>query len=290
MSIWITGSEGMLGSEVVAESRALGIETIVSDADVDISDMLALGDFAKGKGVDWIVNCAAYTAVDKAEDETEEAFRINATGAGNLAKLARRLSARFLHISTDYVFDGNADRPYGTGDETSPASAYGRSKLEGERAVMKAYPDSIVVRTAWLYGLGGKNFVTTMLRLFNNRSEVKVVDDQRGSPTLANDLAKAIISAVRSPKETSGIYHFTNSGETTWFGFASRVYESARERGIIGKDVKLTPITTREYPTPAQRPAYSVLDCSRFSDDFDFSPRPWQEALDDHLARIAKAR
>ncbi len=279
----------MLGSEVVEECKRLDLDHICTDAEVDISDPLALREFAEGKGIGWIINCAAYTAVDRAEEETDLAFRINATGAGNVAKTAQRIGARMLHISTDYVFDGTLGRPYRPDDEPNPVSAYGRSKLEGEKQVLANFPDAAMVRTAWLYGVGGANFVTTMLRLMDSRSEVKVVDDQRGSPTLALDLARTIVGMVNSKREVKGTYHFTNSGETTWYGFASEIYKLASKTGLARKELKLTPIATTEYPTPAARPAYSVLDCTRIERDFGVGRRPWQEALAEHIMRLTEA-
>ena len=279
----------MLGSEVVEECRRLDLGHICTDTEVDIADPLALREFTQGKEIGWVINCAAYTAVDKAEEETDLAFRINATGAGNVAKTAQRIGARMLHISTDYVFDGTKDAPYLPDDEPNPVSAYGRSKLEGERQVLANFPDAAMVRTAWLYGVGGANFVTTMLRLMDSRSEVKLVDDQRGSPTLALDLARAIVGMVNSEREVKGTYHFTNSGETTWYGFASEIYKLASKTGLARKELKLTPIATTEYPTPAARPAYSVLDCTRIERDFGVGRRPWQEALAEHITRLTEA-
>jgi dTDP-4-dehydrorhamnose reductase len=277
----------MLGHEVVAECKRLGMDLFDSDAEVDISDAIALRDFVEGKDVGFIINCAAYTAVDRAEQETDIAFRINSTGAGNLAKVAKRLDAGLIHVSTDYVFDGRSDRPYRVNDEPSPVSAYGQSKLEGERAVLSANPAAAIVRTEWLYGRGGSNFVATMLKLMGSRDEIRVVDDQRGSPTLADDLARAIVGMMSSQKGASGIYHFTNSGDTTWFGFASRIYEIASKRGLINREVRLVPIATADYPLPATRPAYSVLDCSRLAEEFGIVARPWDEALEDYLKGLA---
>lgn len=290
MAIWITGSHGMLGTEVSNECRRLGLAFFDTDAEVDITDPFALKDYAEGKPIDTVINCAAYTAVDKAEEETELAFRLNATGPANLAKLARQLGAKFVHISTDYVFDGSAKKPYRPEDEPNPRSAYGRSKLEGERKVAEQYPGAAIVRTAWLYGRRGQNFVSTMLRLFSSRDEVKVVDDQRGSPTLADDLARALVELVGSKRTASGIYHFTNAGETTWFGFAQEILRLALQSGMIRRDVKLLPITTEQYPTPAERPAYSVLDCTRLEEEFGIRPRAWQEALAYDIGRLTEEK
>jgi len=277
----------MLGSEVVAQCKRHELDFIASDSEVDISDAIALRDYAEGKDIDFIVNCAAYTAVDRAEQETDIAFRVNSTGAGNLARMAKRLGARLIHISTDYVFDGKSDRPYRTDDEPSPASAYGQSKLEGEKAVLSACPEAAIIRTEWLYGRGGNNFVTTMLRLMGGRDEIRVVDDQRGAPTLSDDLARAIVEIVRSHKKANNIYHFTNSGETTWYGFALEICRLATQRGLVKREVKLVPIHTADYLRPAVRPVYSVLDCSRIADEFGIVTRPWNEALEGYLKWLA---
>jgi len=286
MAIWITGSHGMLGTEASNECRRLNLDLIETDAEVDITDPFVLRDYAEGRRIECIINCAAYTAVDRAEEETDLAFRLNATGPANLAKLAAQLGVRFIHVSTDYVFDGSQDRPYRPDDEPNPCCAYGRSKLEGERKVFEILPDAAIVRTAWLYGRRGQNFVNAMLRLFSSRDEVKVVDDQRGSPTLADDLAAALVGMAASERKPSGIYHFTNAGQTTWYGFAQEILRLASEAGLVRRDVKLSPIGTDRYPTPAERPAYSVLDCARIAEEFGITPRRWQEALASNMARL----
>lgn len=290
MKIWITGSNGMLGRECVDECGRRAIDRIATDAEVDITDPSALTHFAKGKGIDAIINCAAYTAVDEAEKETDLAFRVNATGAGNLSKLAHEIGARFIHVSTDYVFDGTKGSPYLPDDATNPVSAYGRSKLEGEHLVLSGCQSAAIVRSAWLYGSSGVNFVATMLRLFSSRSEVGVVDDQSGSPTLAGDLASVLVKMAAVAKTPSGIYHFTNSGQTTWYGFAKKIYELSREAGLTKNEVKIIPITTAEYPTLAIRPAYSVLDCTRIEREFKIRRRPWDEALREHIVFLKEAR
>ena len=278
----------MLGTEVVAEFNRLSIDYVASDSKVDISDATALRKFIDGKNIDCIINCAAYTAVDLAENEPDMAFRINVTGAENLGQLAKRIGARLIHISTDYVFDGNSDRPYRIDDATSPTSAYGRSKLEGEKAILTENKNTVIIRTAWLYGRTGQNFVTTMLGLMANQNKISVVDDQHGSPTLADDLARAIVKIAKTDDGAKGIYHFTNSGETTWFEFASHIYELALKHKIIKKKVQLIPITTADYPTTAVRPARSTLDCSRLISEFGIIPRAWQDALKDYFSHLVK--
>ena len=278
----------MLGKEVTAECNRLGIDYVASDREVDISDPTSLRKFIDGKQMEYVINCAAYTAVDLAEKESDAAFLINTAGAQNLAKLTKEINSQLIHISTDYVFDGASTRPYNTSDATSPISAYGRSKSEGEKAILNENTDAVIIRTAWLYGMMGHNFVKTMLGLMGKKNEIRIVDDQHGSPTLASDLARAIMEIVKNDHSAKGIYHFTNSGEATWFEFASQIYKLALKYNIIEREVRLIPITTYQYPTAAARPMNSTLNCSRLTSEFGITQRPWQEALEDLFLRLTK--
>ncbi|NHN56412.1 dTDP-4-dehydrorhamnose reductase [Calidifontibacter sp. DB0510] len=253
MTRWlVTGGRGMLGTEVVARLTARGEPfTGVGARECDIRDLGAVRRAVAGHDV--VVNCAAYTAVDRAESEEAPAFAVNAVGAHHLALAARESGARLVHISTDYVFDGEATTPYAEEHPQAPRSAYGRSKAAGEWAVRAAHPDAYVVRTAWLYGAHGPNFVATMLRLAAERQTLSVVDDQRGQPTWAGDVAAAVIALAESGRP-GGYYHATSAGDTTWHGFAREVLRLA---GLDPQRVE--PIATRDYPTAAPRPAYSVL-------------------------------
>lgn len=279
MMVWLVGAKGMLGHEVASALDDDGFDHVDTDIECDITNIDALGNFASGKNIGWIINCSAYTAVDKAETEEEIAYRINAIGVRNLATVATEVNARIIHISTDYVFDGMATAPYAEDHEVVAEGAYGRTKAAGERFLQQEAAQFFIIRTAWLYGIHGKNFVYTMLRLMNERDEVKVVGDQRGTPTYAPDLAHAIVEFVRNDPKAYGIYHFTNDGETTWHGFAAEIYRMGRELGRIGKECKVTPITTAEYPTPAKRPAYSVLSKEKIKSTLALAIPDWRDGL-----------
>jgi len=263
---------------------------IASDLDVDITDKKALSKFSDSLALSWIVNCSAYTAVDRAEDETERAFRINADGPRNLALLACEKGARFLHISTDYVFDVRKKEAYLETDLPNPVGIYGRSKLQGERYIVEQIDKHVILRTAWLYGPHGNNFVQTMLRLFQERKEVGVVSDQWGSPTLAGDLADVIVDIIKRTSVPFGIFHFTNGGRTNWFEFASLILELARKHHLIDREVRLIPLTTDQYPTKALRPMNSLLSKEKIKAAFGVSVRPWQEALESYIAGIAELK
>jgi len=277
--IWIIGARGMLGTEVCRQLVAAGIAHVGTDRELDFLDPGALASFAGERAIEWIVNCAAYTAVDRAEDEGELCHRLNVEGPANLARLAASRGARLLHISTDYVFDGSGTRPYREDDPIGPTGVYGRTKAAGEAAVLGLCPASLVLRTAWLYGRDGPNFVLTMLKLMRQRESIGVVADQRGSPTWAADLARAILALVRAPSPRFGIYHFTDSGETTWHEFAREIHRLGREMGLLERDCRIEALTTAQYPTKAKRPAYSVLDKEKIGRDYGVVPPAWKESL-----------
>lgn len=272
----ITGSYGQLGTDLQRVLAATP-DDVVRAVDVDVLDItdsgavqVAVDEFAP----DVLVNAAAFTAVDAAEENEELAFKVNATGPAVLAAAMARHGGRLIHVSTDYVFAGDADRPYEVDDKPDPRSAYGRTKLAGEQAVRELLPDSsFVVRTAWVYGGTGKNIVKTMARLERERDAVSFVDDQRGSPTWSADLARALVELARSDA-APGIYHCTGGGDTTWFGLARAVFEE------LGADPdRVQPITTDQYPLPAPRPAYSVLS-DRAWREAGLTPMPhWRDAL-----------
>lgn len=234
---------------------------------------------------DIVVNAAAYTAVDQAEKEPERAFAINRDGAAAAARAAADAGAAFIHVSTDYVFDGRKADAYCEQDDTNPLNVYGRSKRDGELAVIAAHPTALVLRTSWVYSPFGGNFLKTMLKLGAERPRLRVVDDQTGNPTSALDLAEAILRIAPGLTATpGGIYHLTGSGSTTWHGFATAIFAEAAARG--GPNPMLEAIATSDYPTPAQRPANSRLDCSAFAQRFGFQLRDWHEAMGDTLARL----
>lgn len=267
MTRWlVTGAGGMLGRDLAGLLRAQGAEfTPLGRTELDITDPAAVAETVGAVKPDVVVNCAAWTAVDAAEEHEEAALAINFRGAANLATACAGIGALLVHPSTDYVFDGHASAPYAEDAPTAPAGAYGRTKLAGEQAVRAALPDaSYVVRTAWLYGAHGKNFVKTMLRLARNGTAPGVVADQHGQPTWTADVAAQIYALV-DRSAPAGVYHATSSGQTTWFGFAAEIFALYQGHGQDQDPdperllVTPRPITTAEFPTPAQRPAYSVL-------------------------------
>jgi dTDP-4-dehydrorhamnose reductase len=285
MKIWLIGSRGMLGREVERILRKEGVEFLSSDREVDIGDRDVLQAFVRDRAapVTWMVNCSGYTAVDRAEEESELAYRVNAEGAGNLASVAKTLPASLIHISTDYVFNGRKNGPYVEEDPPDPLSVYGRSKLEGERLIRSSWQRHFIIRTAWLYGMHGANFVRTMLRLFRERRSARVVDDQWGSPTYARDLAEAIVRIVLKDRQEFGTYHYANEGKTSWYLFAREILRIERKEGRLPDQVHLEPIPTQAYPTPAQRPQNSYLSNEHIKQVLGESIRSWQEALKDFL-------
>jgi len=269
MKLVVCGAKGMLGHRVAAMAAERGHDVTATDLpELDLTDAAAVERFLARHAPDAVVNCAAYTAVDAAEDDEELARRVNGDAAGNLARSAPYL----VHVSTDYVFAGDGDRPYVESDEPAPRSAYGRTKLEGERQVQAAGDQHAIVRTAWLFGAGGKNFVDTMLRLGAERDEVRVVFDQVGSPTWTGHLAPALVDIAEA--RGAGVFHATNGGQCSWFELA---VEAMR---LAGLDCRVVAIPTSEYPTPAPRPAYSVLGTER-GDGADLPP--WQDGVRAHV-------
>lgn len=283
MTILVTGANGQLGNEMRLVSAAHeSDEYLFTDvAELDICDAGAVEKMLREKHVDAIVNCAAYTNVNGAESDRELCDRINRAAPGVLAEAARRHGCRLLHISTDYVFDGNHYQPYREDDEPCPTSVYGATKLAGERLVQALCPDAIIVRTAWLYSSFGKNFVKTMISLGRTKDSIGVVSDQIGSPTYARDLAAAIDTILRSRKWIPGIYHFTDEGVCSWYDFALAIHQLA---GITGCEVK--PLHTHEYPTPVRRPPYSVLDKSKIKETFGVAVPHWYSSLRECMKKI----
>ena len=296
--IWITGSKGMLAKEVAFELSALkDFEFAGTDSEVDITDINASRAFVNqikngGGKIDFIVNCAAYTAVDKAEDEEEQAQKINAEGAGNLALLCEEEGARLIHISTDYVFDGSARFPIKEGAQKNPLNAYGRTKAQGDDNVIQNTGRHYILRASWLYGLYGRNFVYTMIRLMNANQTVRVVDDQKGSPTSCVTLANVICLIIKAASEAKkgtgksvpcGVYNVTDKGGITWYDFAQAIYEEARARGKITSECSVIPCSSDEYKTKASRPKYSVLDISLIQETLKIKIKDWRESLTEFL-------
>ena len=289
--IWLIGNKGMLGNDVEKLLKERGLTYWASDKEVDISDYKALEKFGKDKEIKWVINCSGYTKVDKAEEEVDEAFRINKDGVRNIALFSASRQIRLIHISTDYVFDGRQERTaaYSEDDKTNPINIYGKSKLAGEKEIKNILEKYFIVRTAWLYGLKGNNYVYTMLKLFKERDLVKVVDDQWGSPTYTVDLAGAILKTIEDDLVSYGIYHFTNEGITSWYEFARTIYKKAKMLGLIEDDkkIEIQPIKTEDYPTAARRPKYSVLSKEKIKREFDLKIRKWDKVLEDFLISLS---
>lgn len=281
-NILITGANGQLGHEMrnvlASEPRFTAIFTDVAGDDIitlDITNEEAVERLVADHAINHIVNCAAYTAVDAAEDNEPLAARLNADAVGILARAAKRHGARMVHISTDYVFDGNRCIPYTEDMPTCPQSAYGRTKLDGERQLLDVLGDNaVILRTAWLYSPYGKNFVKTMLTLGKDKPALKVVFDQVGSPTCARDLARAIVTVITADDWHPGIYHYSNEGVISWYDFTKAIHRLA---GITGCDVQ--PCHSDEFPAKAHRPAYSVLDKSKFKATFGVTVPYWLDSL-----------
>ena len=280
--IWLLGCNGMLGRELAALLEAQGAHYIGTGREVDITDTAALTQFAEGKSITWVVNCAAYTAVDKAEDEVDACSALNARGAGNVAACAKEIGAAIIHVSTDYVFEGTGSVPYREDDATSPTGVYGRTKLEGELLVLGNNPRAYVIRTSWLYGMHGKNFVATMLNLMNTRESITVVDDQRGSPTWTFDLANAIFNFINA-NAPFGIYHYANEGNITWHEFALEIFARGKELGLIEKECRVLPCSSAEWASKVRRPAFSVLDKTKIKSALGITIPGWDESLRRYL-------
>lgn len=236
----------------------------------------------------WVLNCSGYTAVDSAQTEVDRAWAVNRDGPQLLARYCREHGAGLLHISTDYVFDGSMPEGYDEDADIAPINVYGASKAGGEEAVRSELAEHVIVRTAWLYAEHGRNFLLTMLGLMKSREELTVVDDQHGSPTYGRDLANAVVTAAAASDPVYGTFHFTNSGATTWYGFASAIGRRAVDLGLIPAARSILPVSSDRFPTAAERPLYSVLTCRRIIEAYGLEPRPWEEALDDCLQRIAE--
>ncbi len=275
--VLVTGSKGQLGSDIQETSvhfKNLGF--IFTDIEeLDLTDDVAIDSFFKKHKPDYCINCAAYTAVDKAEDEPELAIKINEGTVANLAKICKQYNTKLIHISTDYVFDGTNHQPYIESDIPSPNSAYGLSKLKGEQAIEKINPDSMIIRTSWLYSSYGGNFVKTMMRLSKERETLNVVSDQVGTPTYSGDLAKAILHIINTSEKDriKGIYHFSNEGVISWYDFAQAIMQ------ITKASCNVYPIESKDFPAKANRPFYSVLNKGKIKADFNISIPYWFESL-----------
>jgi dTDP-4-dehydrorhamnose reductase len=298
--VLVTGAGGQVGAEVVRELSGRAEVVARERGQLDLGDPASIRAGVRDARADVIVNCAAYTAVDRAETDREAAHAVNATGPGVLAEEARASGALLVHFSTDYVYDGSKRAPYLETDAVGPLSAYGETKLEGERAVADSGVKHLVLRTSWVYGPRGRNFLFTMVRLGRERPELRVVNDQRGAPTSSRALARLVREllerggagsltrkAVDHAASLGGIYHATAAGETTWFGFAQAIFdEMLRQRRLDFTPPRLVPIVTREYPTPARRPANSVLSNDKLRDAFGAAIPDWRRGLEEVVSAI----
>lgn len=280
--ILVTGANGQLGrciQDLAVEYS--GLTFVFTDyRELDITSQESVNIFFENEKFDYCINCAAYTAVDKAEEEIEQAYLINAEGVKHLAIACNEWDTILLHISTDFVFDGQKDTPYTEEDSPNPINVYGASKLKGEQYVQEILDKYFIIRTSWVYSEYGHNFVKTMLRLGKERDEISVVNDQIGTPTYAGDLAKVILNITSSSNNIYGLYHYSNEGVASWFDFARTIFKEANI------DINLNSIKTEKYPTPAKRPAFSVMDKAKIKQELKFGISNWRDSLRESLSKV----
>ena len=286
--IRLVGGAGMLGRQLACEFASRNWAFFASDREVDIREPKQLKEYARKRRIGWIVNCAAYTAVDRAEDEPERALAVNASAVENLARLAAELNAKLVHFSTDYVFAGDRGQPYREDDAPRPLSRYGWSKWQGEQRLAAHLDAHFLFRISWLYGVFGPNFVHTMLRLFREKETVRVVDDQLGSPTYAAVLAANIADLLQSDSERFGTYHYCDAGVISWFDFAVAIQELALQSGMIEKRIAIEAIPTCDFPTRAARPLRALLSTGKAQRELGFQVRPWHANLEDFFTEKAR--
>ncbi|MCR5437753.1 MAG: dTDP-4-dehydrorhamnose reductase [Treponema sp.] len=311
--IWLIGCEGLLGKELGRQLKENKFHWVGTDTEVDITDVEALNRFEKSvetasyyisetsthqdKSIKWIINCASYTNVEQAEANQQEAQKVNTTGALNVARIARKIGAKLIHISTDYVYHGNRNKPYTEEMETEPVNYYGLSKLNGEIEIQKEMVQYYIIRTSWLYGFDGKNFVSTMLKLMNNENNLRVVDDQRGTPTFCGNLSKAIIALINKadnakeiigPKSAPsfGVYNYSDDGSATWYEYSCEIYKTAKKTGLINKECHIEPCSSADYNSLAKRPAYSVLNKDKIQKELKIKIPSWKHSLENYLKSL----
>ncbi len=294
MRILVCGAGGQVGHELINRASGYGLEALGMTRDnLDITDAGQVADLVSRLKPGLIINAAAYTHVDNAETHSERAYSVNRDGAERLAQAARQASIPLLHISTDYVFSGNARAPYREEDEVAPTGVYGASKLAGEAAIQAVLDEHLILRTSWVYGVHGHNFVKTMLRLGCQRDALSVVADQYGCPTQAGSIADALLELAQRYAQNGvlawGLYHYSGRSPCTWFDFAVEVFRQAEAKGMLATRPKVSPISTAQYPTPARRPAWSVLDCSKFETTFGIETHEWHDDLSIVLDALAEA-
>jgi len=278
VKLLVTGAAGQLGRETVLALEASGMEVVgMTREQLDFSRPERVAEGIAAQRADWVINCAAYTQVDKAETDQSLAFLVNRDSAAAVAEGVKRSGGRLVHISTDFIFSGEQSHPYSEADPAAPLGVYGQSKWEGELAVRAILPESIVVRTAWVYGAHGPNFVKTILRLAAERDDLRVVDDQIGTPSWTADIAQAVLALIR--RDAEGVFHFTNEGVASWYDFARMIISEARNAGSKLKVDSVVPIPSLAYPTPARRPSFSVLDKQKIRTVIDYPIPHWIDSL-----------
>ncbi|KIC62301.1 dTDP-4-dehydrorhamnose reductase [Chryseobacterium taiwanense] len=283
--ILVVGSNGQLGNCIkkIAENFENKYEFIFTDSqNLDVTNSEQIQGFFYDNKPDFCINASAYTAVDLAEKEPEKAFAVNAEGVANIAEACAEFGTTLIHVSTDYVFDGETNLDYAEDDFTNPIGVYGQSKLKGEELALDSNPKTIILRTSWLYSEFNKNFVKTMLNLFSQKEELGIVADQFGQPTNANDLAEAIMAIIEASHKTFGIFHFSNYPETTWFEFAKKIAEFSKS------NIRLNPLTTEQYPTPAKRPKRSTMSLDKIEEAYKIEPKHWENSLEDCIEILSK--
>jgi dTDP-4-dehydrorhamnose reductase len=288
MRVLVTGANGQVGSELIQQGKMLCFQMLAAGrAELDITSQKAVDCFIQAQQPEIVINAAAYTAVDRAESEPELAYGVNRDGATYLAQACAAHHIPLLHLSTDYLFDGNKKGPYSETDLPNPTGVYGKSKLAGDRAIESILPQHLILRVSWVFGANGHNFVKTMLRLAKERDTLKVVADQHGGPTWAGAIATTLLDIVKrldDGKEISwGTYHYSGQPATTWYRFAETIFALAEKMGMIDKQPRVEPITTADYPTPAQRPLNSLFDCQKIVQDLGIPLSDWRIGLNDVL-------
>lgn len=280
MNVWVIGSQGLLGSALLDCCLQKGIQAVgTSHGEADICNLEQLRDKVNEIKPTHIINCAAYTNVDGAEKDSKSAFAVNCEGAANAASVAKEYGARFIHISTDFVFDGKGDRPYREEDTCAPINEYGKSKWEGEKKVLEIMPTACIIRTSWVFGSRGKNFICSLLGWFQEREQLQMVSDHKGKPTYSVDLAEAVTRLFNA----EGIVHFANSGEVSRYQIAMDLWEAMKQKGIEIKCQSIQPVPSSQFQAIAERPSYSALDTSKYVSMTSFKPRPWLEAASEFL-------
>ncbi len=293
MKILLTGATGQVGREIGIQGASFGHQIVeLNHQNLDIANRSSVSQALTHNQADLVINSAAYTAVDKAEKDVDQAFAVNRQGPENLSLETTASATPIIHISTDYVFDGKAFEPYSENASANPINVYGRSKWQGEESVRKANPSHIILRTSWVYGIYGNNFVHTILRLASEREILNIVSDQLGAPTSGSSIAACVLqicSHIQQGDDIAwGTYHYSGTPETNWYEFANRIVSLGLEYGVLTRPVHISPIPTSDFPTPAKRPRNSRLECGKISKTFGITPRNWQEELETVIKAIAQ--